>query len=55
MNRFAIDEDAGFEITILELGSCSVGMSDPKHSKYNDFDDKRQEKGIGHVVFFYLC
>ena len=48
MNRFAVDEDAGFEILkVLELGQSSWEMSTPENE---DFYNKRQQKGIDLIV-----
>ena len=47
MNRFAIDEDPGFEIVkILELEKTSWAMSYSKHPEYKNFENERKQKGI---------
>ena len=47
MNRFAVDEVAGFEILkVLELGKSSAGMSFLGHPEYKDFENERQQKGL---------
>ena len=47
MNRFAIDEDASFEIVkVLDLGKTSMRMSRPKHPDYMFFENERKQKGI---------
>ena len=47
MNRFAIDESAGFEIlNVLELGKTPLKMSDPGHSNKN-YKNEKKEKGMG--------
>ena len=48
MNRFGVDEDAAFEvINVLELGNTSEKMSWPKDPEYPNFENERQEKGMG--------
>ena len=47
INRFAIDEDAGFEIVeVLELEKTSLRMSEPRHPEYKNFETERKQKGI---------
>ena len=47
MNRFAVDEDPGFEIVkVLELEKTSEVMSDEFHSEYKKFENERKQKGI---------
>ena len=47
MNRFAIDEDPGFEIVkVLELEKTFEAMSYPKHPEFENFFYKRKRKGI---------
>ena len=47
MNRFAIDEDAGFEIlSFLEFEKSSVRISCPTNSRYANFETARRKKGI---------
>ena len=47
MNRFAVDEDPGFEIVkVLELGNTSLAMFHPKHPEYEKFENERKQKGI---------
>ena len=47
MNRFAVDEDPGFEIVkVLELEKTSLAMSDPDDSEYANFENERKQKGI---------
>ena len=47
MNRFAVDEDPGFEIVkVLELEKTSEAMSLPKHPEYKNFKNDRKQKGI---------
>ena len=50
MNRFSVDEDASFEIlNVLELGKASEKMSDPNDPQYANFENERNEKGMGLV------
>ena len=47
MNRFAIDEDASFEIVkVFELGKTSSVMSNPNPHEFEEFEKKRKQKGI---------
>ena len=47
MNRFAIDEDPGFEIVkVLELEQASWAMSWPSHPEYKNFENDRKQKGF---------
>ena len=47
MNRFAANEDAGFEILkVLELGKTSLKMFYPSHPEYRNLENERQEKGM---------
>ena len=47
-NRFAVDENASFEIlNVLELGKSSEKMSYPEDSQYQTFENESKEKGIG--------
>ena len=49
MNRFAIDEDAGFEIIkVVELKATSYEMK-LANSYDKSLNDKRIEKGNGHI------
>ena len=49
-NRFAIDEDASFEILkIFHLGKTSLNMSRPKGPQYGQFETERKEKGMSLV------
>ena len=51
MNRFAIDEEAGFEIVkVLELGKTSWKMCDPQHPEYKNFDNERKQKGTDLIL-----
>ena len=53
MNRFAIDEDAGFEILrVLELEKASHKMSYPEDPEYKNYETERQVKGMGLVDLF---
>ena len=46
MNRFAVDEDAAFEILkIFELGKTSFEMSYDGHPQYKNFTEERKQKG----------
>ena len=46
MNRFAIDEDAGFEIlSVLELEKTSLKMSWRKDPEYKNYEFERKLKG----------
>ena len=48
MNRFAIDEDAGFEIlNVLELEKTSLKMSRSKDPKYKNYEIGRIVKVMG--------
>ena len=54
MNRFAIDEDAGFEIiSVLELEKTSYKMSGHKNPEYENYEFERQVKGLGPVDTLY--
>ena len=47
MNRFAVDEDAGFEILkVLELGKSSWKMTYTKHPEHTKFQNEGQQKGM---------
>ena len=47
MNRFAVDEDPGFEIVkVLELEKTSMAMSYPGLPEYKKFENERKQKGI---------
>ena len=47
MNRFAIDEDPGFEIVkVLELEKTFEAMTYKFHPEYKNFKNKRKQKGI---------
>ena len=47
MNRFAVNEDAGFEILkVLELGKTSFEMVYSRHPEYRNLEIERQEKGM---------
>ena len=47
MNRFAIDEEPGFEIVkVLELEKTSLAMNWPGHHEYKNFENERKQKGI---------
>ena len=47
MNRFAIDEDPGFEIVkVLALEKASQAMFYPNHPEYKNFENERKQKGI---------
>ena len=47
MNRFAIDEDPGFEIVkVLELGKTLATINYLEHPEYNNFDHDRKQKGF---------
>ena len=47
MNRFSIEEEANYEIVkILELGKSSWKMADSDHSKYSNFEENRNQKGM---------
>ena len=51
MNRFAVDEDAASEILkIFELGKTSYKMSYPRHPEYMNFEEKRNQKGMDHIM-----
>ena len=53
MNRFAIDEDAGFEIlSVLELEKTSYKMSWHKNPQYKNYEFERKVKGKGLVDLF---
>ena len=46
MNRFAVDEDAGFEVLkVLELGRSACSMTHPS-ADYEHLENERQEKGM---------
>ena len=48
MNRFAIDEDAGFEIlNVLQLKKTSNKMSNPLDPKYKNYEIGRIVKVMG--------
>ena len=47
MNRFAIDEEAEFEVVkVLELEKSSMAMSYWKHAEFKNFENDRKQKGI---------
>ena len=47
MNRFAIDEDASFEIVkVLELGKTSWKMCFPTDPEYENFEKEKKLKGM---------
>ena len=47
VNRFAIEEEANFEIVkIFELGKSSFKMSYSKHLEYSNFVEDRNQKGM---------
>ena len=53
MNRFAIDDNASFEILkVLELGKTSFEMSWPDSGNYmyDIFVEKIQQKGMDHCI-----
>ena len=51
MNRFALDEDAAFEILkIFELEKTSEKMSYPYNSEYLNFKAKRNQKGLDLII-----
>ena len=53
MNRFAIDEDAGFEIlNVLELEKTSYKMYWPNHPEYKNYETERKIKGKGLVDLY---
>ena len=48
INRFAIDEEAGFEIiNVLELEKTSVDISYRKNAEYKNHVNERMIKGMG--------
>ena len=47
MNRFAVDEDPGFEIVkVLELEKTSMRMFHSKYPEFKNFENDRKKKGI---------
>ena len=61
MNRFAIDEEATFEILkIFELAKSSSKMSDPRRREYDNFEHERELKGkilsaqVSEVLFLVI-
>ena len=51
MNRFAVDENASYEILKrFELGKTSDEMSWPKGVNYKNFVTERQRKGMDHFI-----
>ena len=47
INRFAIEEEANFEIVkIFELGKSSWIMSSEDHPEYSNFEKDRNQKGM---------
>ena len=47
MNRFAVDEDAGFEILkVLELGKSSFKMVASGNPGNKNIENERQQKGM---------
>ena len=55
MNRFAIEEEANFEIVkIFELGKSSWKMSWSKHPEYSNFLEDRNQKGISLSKFVFI-
>ena len=54
MNRFAIDEDASFEIlSVLELEKTSMKISWPDDYEYKNNETERKVKGMGPVDIFF--
>ena len=54
MNRFAVDEDAAFEILkIFELEKTSEKMSYPYNSEYLNFKAKRNQKGLDLIIVIH--
>ena len=51
MNRFSVDEDASFEVlNVLELGKASSDFQTISYfhaTKYENFENEREEKGLG--------
>ena len=46
MNRFAVEEDPGFEIVkVLELEKTSLAMSYSNHPEYKNFEKEIKQKG----------
>ena len=55
MNRFAIDEDAGYEIlNILELKKTSMKMSWPDDPEYGNYEIERKVKARVFLRYFKL-
>ena len=47
MNRFAVEEDAAFEVLkIFELVKTSGKMAYPGHPEYMNFEEERKQKGM---------
>ena len=50
-NRFAIDEEAGFEVLkVFELGKTSAKISMWSHVEYINFAMERKQKGLDHFI-----
>lgn len=50
INRFAIEEEAAFEIIqILEFEKSFYKMEERSHVEYNDYSRERKEKGLAQV------
>ena len=55
MNRFAIEEEANFEmVKIFELGKTSWKMSSEKHPEYQNLEAERNQKGMSLSAFIYI-
>lgn len=53
MNRFVIEEDVNSEIVnILELEKTSWGMFFGLDPKYDEFEEERNQKGIGRFAIY---
>ena len=47
MNRFAIDEDPGYEISkVLEFEKASWKLCHSEHPEYKDLKNERKQKGM---------
>ena len=51
MNRFAVEEDAAFEVLkIFELVKTSGKMAYPGHPEFMNFEEERKQKGMDHTT-----
>ena len=55
MNRFAIDEDPGYEISkVLEFEKASWKLCHSEHPEYKDLKNERKQKGMDFKLKFSM-